>query len=67
MKMDEIRQLTFDEVKNRLEDAQEEMENLRFLHSTHQLDNAMRLRLLRKDIARLKTVLREHELAATGR
>jgi large subunit ribosomal protein L29 len=62
MKMDEIRQLAPDEIKIRLEDVQEEMENLRFLHSTHQLDNPMRLRLLRKDIARLKTVLRAQEL-----
>ncbi len=64
MKMEEIRQLNIDEVQIRLEDAQEEMENLRFLHSTHQLDNPLRLRLLRKDIARLKTVLRENELGA---
>lgn len=64
MKMDEIRQLNIDEVKIRLEDAQEEMENLRFLHSTHQLDNPLRIRMLRKDIARLKTVLHENELAA---
>ena len=64
MKMDEIRQLTKDEVKIRLEDAQEEMENLRFLHSTHQLDNPLRLRLLRKDVARLKTVLNEGEPSA---
>jgi large subunit ribosomal protein L29 len=42
----------------------EEMENLRFLHSTHQLDNPLRIRMLRKDIARLKTVLQENELAA---
>jgi len=64
MKMDEIRQLNIDEVKIRLEDAQEEMENLRFLHSTHQLDNPLRIRMLRKDIARLKTVLQESELGA---
>ncbi len=62
MKMDEIRQLDIDEIKIRLEDALEEMENLRFLNSTHQLDNPMRIRMLRKDIARLKTVIREHEL-----
>jgi len=66
MKMDEIRQLPIDEVKIRLEDAQEEMENLRFLNSTHQLDNPMRLRLVRKDIARLKTVLRENELSVSS-
>lgn len=64
MKMDEIRQLNIDEVKIRLEDALEEMENLRFLHSTHQLDNPLRIRMLRKDIARLNTVLHENELAA---
>jgi len=64
MKMDEIRQLNLDEINMRLEDAVEEMENLRILHSTHQLDNPMRLRYLRRDIARLKTVLREYELKA---
>jgi large subunit ribosomal protein L29 len=64
MKMDEIRQLNIDEVKIRLEDAVEEMENLRFLHSTHQLDNPLRIRMLRKDIARLKTVLHENEIGA---
>jgi len=66
MKMDEIRQLNIDEIKIRLEDALEEMENLRFLNSTHQLDNPMRIRMLRKDIARLKTVIRENELGATN-
>jgi large subunit ribosomal protein L29 len=66
MKMDEIRQLSVDDVQIRLEDALEEMENLRFLNSTHQLDNPMRLRLLRRDIARLKTVLREEELKAAN-
>ncbi len=62
MKMDEIRQLSIDEVQMRLEDALEEMGNLRFQHSTRQLDNPLRIRVLRKDIARLKTVLREHQL-----
>jgi len=66
MKMDEIRQLNIDEIKIRLEDAMEEMENLRFLNSTHQLDNPMRIPMLRKDIARLKTVIRENELGATN-
>ncbi len=62
MKMEEIEQLPLDEIKMRLEDALEEMNNLRFQHSMHQLDNPMRLRTLRRDIARLKTVLREYEL-----
>ena len=66
MKMDEIRQLDVDEIKIRLEDALEEMENLRFLNSTHQLDNPMRIHMLRKDIARLKTIIRETELGAAS-
>jgi large subunit ribosomal protein L29 len=64
MKMEEIRQLSDDELKMKLEDAAEEMTNLRFLHSTHQLDNPMRLRTVRKDIARLMTILHEKKLNA---
>ena len=62
MKMDEIKQLPEIEIKQRLEDTLEEIQNLRFQHATHQLDNPLRLRLLKKDVARLKTVLREFEL-----
>ena len=62
MKMDEIKQLSFEDLKLRLEDAVVELENLHFQHSTHQLDNPLRLRTVRKDIARLKTVIREYEL-----
>jgi large subunit ribosomal protein L29 len=62
MKMDEVKQLPLDDLKLRLEDAIEELENLRFQHSTHQLDNPLRLRSVRKDIARLKTVIHEYEL-----
>jgi large subunit ribosomal protein L29 len=62
MKMDEIRQLSIDEVEMRLEDALEEMSNLRFQHSTRQLDNPLRIRTLRKEIARLKTILCESQL-----
>lgn len=62
MKMEEILELTEQELRNKLEDLQEEMQNLRFQHATHQLDNPLRLRTLRKDIARIKTVLREYQL-----
>ena len=61
MKMDEIKQMTKVEIEQRLEDTVEELQNLRFQHATHQLDNPLRLRTLRKDIARLKTVLYEIE------
>ena len=62
MKMDEIRTLPLGELKVRLVDANEEIENLHFQHSTHQLDNPLRIRQVRRDIARLITVIREYEL-----
>jgi large subunit ribosomal protein L29 len=62
MKMDEIKQLPVVEIEQRLEDSLEEYQNLRFQHATHQLDNPLRIRTLRKDIARLKTVLKEIEI-----
>ena len=62
MKMDEIKQLPETEIRQRLEDTMEELQNLRFQHATHQLDNPLKLRMLRKDIARLTTVLREFQL-----
>lgn len=62
MKVDEIIQLSEAEIKQRLEDSEEELQNLKFQHATHQLDNPLRLRSMRKDIARLKTVLHEYEL-----
>ncbi|MBN2412604.1 50S ribosomal protein L29 [candidate division KSB1 bacterium] len=62
MKMEELRQLSVDELQLKYEDILEEMENLRFQHSTHQLDNPLRIRLLRKDIARIKTIFHEQEL-----
>lgn len=60
--MQEINELPKSEIELRLEDAIEELYNLRFQHATHQLDNPIRLRDVRRDIARLKTVLREYEL-----
>lgn len=62
MKMEEIKQLSLDDLKLKLEDSVEELENLIFQHSTHQLDNPLRIRTVRRDIARLKTVIHEYEL-----
>jgi len=59
--MDELKQMPETEIRQRLEDTLEELQNLRFQHATHQLDNPLRLRLLRRDIARFKTVLNEIE------
>lgn len=63
MKASEIRDLPVDEIHQRLVDTKEELFNLRFQNATGQLDNYKRLTELRKDVARLKTILREQELA----
>jgi large subunit ribosomal protein L29 len=61
MKMSDIQQLTREEVQQRLLDATEELQNLRFQLATHQLDNQVKVRLARRDVARLKTVINEFE------
>ena len=64
MQPQEIRTLTVEEIGQRLDEAYEELFNLRFQRHTGQLKNTARLGQVRRDIARLKTVLRERELAA---
>ncbi len=64
MKAQEIRALSTDEVKVRLNDMEEEFFNLRAQFTIGQLENFNRLTELKRDIARLKTILRERELAA---
>jgi|UniRef100_A0A7C3WR55 large subunit ribosomal protein L29 len=59
MKAADLRDLTVEELSAKLKEVMEEYFNLRFQHSTNQLDNTARLRQTKKDIARLKTVLRE--------
>ena len=61
-KTSELRDLSVEEIEQRLTETNEELFNLRFQHATGQLENYRRLRELRRDIARLKTILREHEL-----
>jgi large subunit ribosomal protein L29 len=58
----ELKELSLDEIQEKLEETKEELFNLRFQHATGQLDNYRRLRELRKDVARVKTLLREREL-----
>lgn len=62
----ELRELSIDEIEQALADTGEELFNLRFQHATGQLENYRRLRQLRRDIARIKTVLRERELEDAG-
>ena len=58
----ELRELNDGELGHRLGEAKEELFNLRFQNATGQLDNTARLRAVRKDIARIYTVMREREL-----
>ena len=62
MKADEIRELSVDELRTRLDELTKERFNLRFRSATESIDNPMRFRSLRRDIARLKTILREKEV-----
>ena len=59
MKPAEIRDLSPDERDEKLKSLKEELFNLRFQHATGQLDNPMRLRDVKKSIARIKTIQRE--------
>jgi large subunit ribosomal protein L29 len=65
-KTEDLRELPVSELTERLETTREELFNLRFQLATGQLDNYRRVRLLRRDIARVKTVLREREMASEG-
>ena len=58
----ELRELTDEELVLRLREAKEELFNLRFQNATGQLDNTARLRAVRREIARIYTVMREREL-----
>jgi len=60
----EIRELTTEELVDALAEAKEEKFNLRFQVATNQLDNTARIRVVKTDIARILTVMRERELMA---
>ena len=62
MKINEIRDLSMQEITDKIQDLKEELFNLRFQNAMNQLDNPMRIAAVKKDIARLKTVLKEQEL-----
>jgi len=65
MKAEEIRDWDDTEVHARLSELKEEQFRLRFRSATMELENPRVLRQIRRDIARLKTIVRERELAAT--
>lgn len=62
MKTKEIRSMTQEDLEKKVIDLKKELFNLRFQNATGQLDNPSSIRLVKKDIARVKTILREREL-----
>ena len=63
MKAREVRDYSYDELVVRLQEAKEELFNLRFQAATGQLDNTSRIKETKRDIARICTVMREQELS----
>ena len=59
----ELRAMTYNELEEALGEAKEELFNLRFQLATNQLDNTSRLKEVRQDVARIRTVMREQEIA----
>lgn len=64
MKVSEIRNMNSADLEKKLSELKAELFNLRFQHAINQLENPMRLVEVRKDIARVKTIIRENELKA---
>jgi large subunit ribosomal protein L29 len=62
MRADEVREMEDVDIRKAIEDAQEELFRLRFRSATQVLENPMLVRTLKRDIARMKTILREREL-----
>jgi len=62
MKANDMRSLSSEEIESRFDQLKDELFNLRFQLATGQLENPMRIRQVRKDIARAKTILRQREL-----
>jgi large subunit ribosomal protein L29 len=66
MKIIQVRDLTDVELANKLLDLKKELFALRFQHAVNQLENPKRLPAVKKDIARVKTIIRERELKKEG-
>ena len=63
MTAQEIRELSAEEMQSKLKELKEELFNLRFQLAINQLENPTRIKAVKKDIARISTILRENELA----
>ena len=63
----EIRELSVGDIESRIKDLEEERFRLQFRNATEPLEDPLRLRVIRRDVARLKTVLKEKTTKNTGR
>ncbi|MCD7928955.1 MAG: 50S ribosomal protein L29 [Clostridiales bacterium] len=63
MKASEVRKMSGEELEKKAAELKKDLFNLRLQHATNQLDNPIRIAQVKKDIARVKTVLREQQLA----
>ncbi len=63
MRATELRELTMEELRKRLSEEEENLANLRFQLATSQLESPIRVRMVRRDIARIQSVIREKERA----
>ncbi|KPJ50409.1 50S ribosomal protein L29 [candidate division TA06 bacterium DG_26] len=61
MKARDLRQYTVEELRTRVYELEEELFNLRFRHVTSELPNPLRIRAVRREIARIRTILREDQ------
>ena len=66
MKANEIREMTYTELGDELKELKSQLFKLRFQAVTSQVENPMQLKLIKKDIARVKTVMREMELSGNA-
>ena len=63
MKANEVRKMSGEELQTKLQDLKKDLFQLRLQHATNQLDNPIRIAQVKKDIARVKTLIREQQLA----
>ena len=63
MKANEVRKMSAAELENKLKDLKKDLFNLRLQHATNQLDNPVKIAEVKRDIARVKTIIREQQLA----
>ena len=63
MKANEVRKMSAAELETKLTELKKDLFNLRLQHATNQLDNPVKIAQVKRDIARVKTIIREQELA----